>query len=135
MSRSELGGTQLPNGDLLVYGFSRFERRSYSIMFYHYQAESNKWRKIEPLWGVSRSGHSSVFIDGQMFSMGGDQTTNACYAPEDYRSTHHEAFSIEGRVKQRKKMPIGIAFHTATIFGENRMLISGGSIKQVSKIS
>ena len=134
MSRSELGGTQLPNGDLLVHGFM-FKRQGSNIRFYHYQAESNKWRKIEDYWGVSRSGHSSVFIDGQMFSMGGDQTTNICYAHEDYRSTHHEAFSIEGRVKQRKEMPIGLAYHTATIFGEHRMLISGGSIKQVSKIS
>ena len=66
-----------------------------------------------------------------MFSFGGD--VSSWYSTtEDFSTTDNEEFSIEGGVKERKEMPIALNGHTATIFGEHKILISGGECAQVS---
>ena len=119
-----IGGTQLPNGDVLVSG---------DVKYLHYQSESNQWTNIGTLkspFGM-RKYYSSIFIDGRMFSTGGDVSSFLVSLPdEEYSTRDHEEFSIEGGVKERKEMPIPLNGHSATIFGEHKMLISGGENAQ-----
>ena len=68
---------------------------------------------------VARYQHTSLFIDGCLLTAGGIDSFG------DYTS-HLEKFSFEGGVEQKKKMPIELKCHTATMFGNHKMLICGG---------
>ena len=63
-----IGGMQLPNGDLLLSG---------GVTYLHYQSESNQWTNIGTLKSPfgTRKYYSSIFIDGRMFSTGGDDSS------------------------------------------------------------
>ena len=119
-----LRGTQLPNGDLLVCGGVT----GMGISEYrHYKEGSNQWTKVGTMKGA-RSLHSSVWIDGRLLVTGGVNSSNK-------KTSYHEEFSFDGGVKERKELPIALYSHTATIFGQNGMIVSGGfNERNVSKI-
>ena len=112
----ELSGAQLPNGDLLLSG-----GRTGSVHcneYLYYKQGSHKWTKIGSM-KKARSEHSSVWMDGRLFTTGG----------KDYSwksISHHEEFSFDGGVKERKEMPTALCGHTSTIFDENKIIVCGG---------
>ena len=113
--RSGLVGTQLPNSDLVVCG----RMTGLGLGEYlHYKEGSNEWTKVGAMKGA-RLYHSSVWIDGRLLTTGGANTLNK-------KTSNHEEFSFGGGVKERKEMPIALYSHTATIFGRNKMIVSGG---------
>ena len=70
--------------------------------------------------------HSSVWIDGRLLTTGGRDSS--------WKTTsHHEEFSFDGGVKERKEMPIALHGHTATTFDQNKVMICGGINEKVSK--
>ena len=105
-------GAQLPNNDLLLCGGStdRVESNEYLI----YKNGSNKWTKAGTM-KRARNSHSSALIDGCLFTPGGWDSSG--------KTSYHEEFSIHGGVKESKKMPIGLRGHTATPFGNYKMMI------------
>ena len=127
-----LSGAQLPNRDLVICGgLDVYKSNCYygsatmSVHQYlHYKEGSNQWRKVGSM-KVAISDHSSVWIDGRLLTTGYD---------EDYNQTsHHEEFSFDGGVKMRKKLPMPLQHHTATIFDQNRIIVCGGSDRKVSQ--
>ena len=111
-----LRGTKTPNGDLLLCGGGEtWEDKCNEYLLL--KDGSDQWKRI----GTSRTKrvyHSSVFIDGCLFTSGG---------------TNHEEFSFERGVNEKKDMPIFLYGHSATIFGPGKLLICGGRDKNVSK--
>ena len=108
-----LSGAQLPNGDLVLSGGSGFCNE-----YLYYKEGSHKWTKIGSM-KKARSEHSSVWMDGRLFTTGG----------RDYSwksISHHEEFSFDGGVKERKEMPTALYGHTSTIFDENKIIVCGG---------
>ena len=106
-------GATLPNGNLLVRG-----EYKYFDEYLVFKDGSNQWKKI----GASEmalSGPSSVLIDGRFFTTGFHGSTK-------YELSHHEEFSFDGIIKERRKLPIGLQNHTATIFGQQQILVCGG---------
>ena len=123
----KLKGAQLPNCDLIISGGCDSTESGYNDGYYHYKNGSNKWKKVGTMKRV-REGHSSVFIDGSLFTVGGSNwSSNISYL------SNHEEFLIEGGLKDRKELPIALSDHTATVFGKHKMLICGGMF-EVSKI-
>ena len=121
-----LSGTQLPNGDLIISGVCYNTETGYNVGYYHYKNGSNKWKKVGTMKRV-REGHSSVFIDGSLFTVGGSNwSSNISYL------SNHEEFLIEGGLKDRKELPIALSDHTATLFGKHTILVCGG-MSEVSK--
>ena len=57
----------------------------------------------------ARAGHSSVLIDGNLLTTGG-------YDSSEKFVSKHEEFSIKGRVKEKKMMPIKLYNRAATLF-------------------
>ena len=127
---SGLSGTELPNGDLIISGGCNKIESAYTEGYFHYKNGSNHWKKVGTM-KMAREGHSSVLIDGSLFTTGGS------YLPYVYATyvsdlSNNEEFSIEGGLKDRKEMPIPLSGHTATVIGKHTMLICGGMSK-VSK--
>ena len=119
--------TQLPNGDWLVCGGSTITRITDEYMLFKHGP--NKWTKVGTM-RRARWHHASVYIDGALLTTGGlDSSQNVI--------SHHEHFSFEGgnriaiNFKKRKELPIALYRHSATIFGTNKMLITGGFDAQV----
>ena len=112
------GGARLPNGDLLL-SEGYVDSYVYSDKYLQYKVGSRMWTKAGEM-SRARYRHSSVFIDGYFLTTGGlDTSFNAL--------SLHEQFSISEGVKERKKMPIGLYNHTATVFSQHKMLVCGGS--------
>ena len=112
------GGTRLPNGDLLLsegYVDSFGDSDKYLL----YKVGSGMWTKAGTMTRA-RYRHSSVFMDGYLLTTGGLDTSFDALSL-------HEQFSISDGVKERKKMPIGLYNHTATVFSQHKMLVCGGS--------
>ena len=115
--------TQLPNGYWLVCGgcISKIMKSEYRL----FKQGPNQWTKFGTMQNAIWE-HASVYIDGALLTTGGvDLSRNAI--------SHHEHFSFEGGVKNRKELPIALRRHRATIFGNHKMLISGGLDIHVSK--
>ena len=118
-----LQGTKIPNGDLLLCGGGKSWKgkcNEYLLL----KDGSDQWERI----GTSqtkRLHHSSVFIDGCLF------TTGAYNIRLPF--LNHEEFSFEGGVKEKMDMPIFVYGHTATIFSPGKLLICGGRDKNVRK--
>ena len=110
-----LTGAQLPNGNLLVRGISR--NCDEHLLF---RDGSNQWTKIRSS-ERALSCPSSVWIDGRFFTTG----FKFCFS-SGYEALHHEEFTFNGSVKQRRKLPIGLENHSATVFGQQKILVSGG---------
>ena len=123
------GGTQLPNGDLLLCGETFGEHPlSSECMDYHdcddylmYIQGSSQWTKVGTMM-MRRYDHSSVLIEDRLYITGG--ISGDPYYTEI--TSLHEQFSIDEGVKEMKKMPIPLANHTATAFGKNKMIVCGG---------
>ena len=129
------GGTRLPNDDLLISGgytcssvnyhcpSSRMDGRRY--IYRHCTDGSNQWKSV----GTMKRrifGHSSVSIDGSMFTTGGCDSSL-------FSISNHEEFSMTRGRTERKEMPIALSDHTATVFGKHTILICGGKNSEVSK--
>ena len=113
------GGAQLPNGDLLIIGGGTSSGGNDE--YFLYKDGSNQWKKV----GTKKRqkfGNSSVLIDGNLLTTGG------CGSSAKVLSNHEE-FSINGGVKERKNMPMALTDHEAVVFGEHKILISGGYAK------
>ena len=118
-----LRGAKIPNGDLLLCGGKeRYGGTGYEYLLL--KNGSNEWKNVGTT-KTRRVFHSSVFIDGRLFTSGG----HCSYLP----FSNHEEFSFERGVKEKMDMPILVYGHTATIFGPGKILICGGVDKNVSK--
>ena len=71
--------------------------------------------------------HSSVWIDGQLLTTGGLDSS------KEKLFSRHEEFSFGEGVKERKEMPIALFGHTSTIFGQHKMIVCGGFGRKVRK--
>ena len=119
-----LGGTQLPNNDMLLSGGWTGSARSDEYQIY--KNGFNQWKKVGTM-RKARYYHSSVMIDGYLFTAGGRDSSWLT-------SSHLEEFSFLGGVKEKKEMPVSLYSHSATILDKNKMLICGGlDTKDVSK--
>ena len=120
-----LQGAMLPNGDLLVNGGYRIgdmdTMSSENDEYLQFKVGSNQWIKVGTMQ-IPRFYHASVLIDGCLFTTGGIRDGWSEIL------SNHEAFSIEGGVMERKRMPIALGGHTATIFGNQKIIICGGII-------
>lgn len=103
-----LTGAQLPNGNLLVRGISRYCDEH--LLFID---GSNQWTKTRSSERALNS-PSSVWIDGSFFTTGFD-----IFSP-GYEALHHEEFTFNGSVKERRKLPIELDYHEATVFGQQK---------------
>ena len=115
---------------------------SLSDEYLHYEDGSNHWTNVGTM-KKARFSHSSVCIDGCLFTTGGcepllnvenDLDNVDVFSPgrwlddEEWKTTsHHEVFSTEGGVKEKREMPIPLSGHTATIFGPHKIIVCGGS--------
>ena len=117
-----LTGAQLPNGNLLVRGTNRGDRNGDEYLLF--KDASNQWIKVG---ATERAypGHSSVLIDGHFFTTG----SNDSYW---YEFSYHEEFNLEGSLKEKRNLPKSLYYHTATIFGHQKILICGGIDNYVS---
>ena len=155
-----LNGTQQSNGDLVLsggyymdsheewdgydngsglgdfdYEWVDVEVRNDDIL--HYKLGSNQWTKVGTLKNVRRN-HSSVWMDGSLLTTGGEEIVRSvmdCRRNINHiweTVSHHEEFSLEEGVKERKELPIVLKWHTATRFGRHKMIICGGVGNSVS---
>ena len=115
-----LTGTQIPNGDLLVCGERIWSDDSNEYL--HYKEGSNQWQKVGTM-KTGRRGHSLVWIDDRLLTTGG---SNFSRIVSGNVASHLEEFSFDGGAQQRKKMPIGLKYHTATVFDQHKMIVCGG---------
>ena len=79
---------------------------------------SNQWKKVGAM-KRARSFLTSIFINGNLFTIGGVDSLHEAIS-------HHEQFSVEVGAKERKRLPIALYGHTATIFDENKIIVCGG---------
>ena len=120
-SLSGFGGTQLPNGDLLLCGGwsqSGHRRISHNSEYLLYKRGSNKWTKVQNMFS-ERYFHASVFIDGYILTTGGLDSSRKPVLV-------HEQFSIEEGLEKKKELPIALKGHTATLLGQHKIIICGG---------
>ena len=122
-----LQGAQLPNGNLLVCGGAKCFHDRWRIGMdiekhgeYHlFKLGYEHWTKVGTMkW--ARVYHASVFYEGSLYTTGGLDPANNVIS-------HHEEFSINGDVREKKRLPIALQGHTATMFDQHTMLICGGS--------
>ena len=118
MKISGLRGAKLPSGDLLVCGGK-------SLQYTIFKKGSNEWKKVGTM-KQARSHHSSIYVNGNLFTVGG---LNSSYD----MISHHEQFSFERGTNDRKELPIALYGHTATVFNYHKMLICGGCDNRVRK--
>ena len=127
--RNGLRGVPLPNGNLLVCGGGRFGLIESIVEgpacgeYLLLKAHSDQWTNVGTM-KVARKYHTSVFYDGCLYTTGGLDSLNNVIS-------HHEAFSLNGDVKEKKDIPISLQGHTATIFDQYKMLICGGSKRKM----
>ena len=124
-----LRGARLSNGNFLLCGGRRAFNQEMNNQYLHFQEGSSQWNKIGKM-EKPRYDHSSVFMDGRLFTCGG-------WTSEDITTSHHEAFSLGVGVNKKKEMPLALRGHSANRIGQHKMLICGGLdedvIKTVSK--
>ena len=120
-----LQGAKLPNGDLLVCGGNNGIMEITSDEYLLFKPGSNQWKKVGTM-KRARWLHASVCFDGDLFTVGGKDSFCAAIS-------HHEQFSFEGGVMDKKQLPIALYGHTATIFDYHKMLICGGRDRMVGK--
>ena len=125
-------GTLLPNRDLLLSGglasYGDYDTVPSETKYLRYRNRTNEWIEVGRMI-IPRYHHASVFINGIMFSSGGCESFSY---PSKNIVCHHEAFSIDGVVKEIKEMPIALYGHTATKIDNNRYLVTGGRVIEVS---
>ena len=107
------------------YGLNSIMMGRRYICRYHKDG-SNQWKRVGTIMKRPKYGHSSVFIDGSLFTSDGHTDRFSILS-------NHEEFSITRGIKERKEMPIALSDHTATVFGKDTILICGGLDSEVSK--
>ena len=122
----DFSGVHLPNGDLVVCGGSMRSRSDRSDDYLHYNRGSNIWTKVGTMI-TDRIFHSSVWIEDCILTTGGRNMVGKV-------TSCQEEFSFHGGFKERKKLPIALSHHTATIFDQNKIIVCGGYDGRVRKI-
>ena len=118
-----LRGTQLPDQDLLVSGGYTGSVRNDEYL--RFSQDSNQWKKVGTM-KKARYAHSSVLLNGCLYSCGGWDSSS--------ETSHHEVLNLDGRVEEKKELPIPLTYHTANKLNDNQyMVIGGGRDKNVSK--
>ena len=112
---SSLAGVQLPGGDLLVIG--GYTGSTYNDEYLTLKKGSSTWTETGRM-KIARSSHPSVFLDGAVFSCGGENESSVL--------SHHESFTLTGAIKKKKELPIALYRHSATKYTENEILVCGG---------
>ena len=112
-----LRGTQLLNQDLLVLG-GYDENDVENDEYLRFDQSSSQWKKIGTRKMATVS-HSSVLLNGCLYSCGG-------YYPSDKITSHHEVLNLNGRVEEKKELPIALADHTANKLNEYQYMVIGG---------
>ena len=89
-----LRGAQLSNGNLILCGGRRAFNHEMNNQYLLFQDGSSQWNKIGKM-KEPRFDHSSVFMDGRLFTCGG-QTPASPKLPGFTMNTisHHEAFLL-----------------------------------------
>ena len=155
---SALNGTQLSNGDLVLSGgyymsgyedwdgyddgsedlnTEWFDVEVCNDEILHYKLGSNQWTKVGTMKNLRRN-YSSVWIEGCLLTTGGENNVqsfmnNRRNIEHIWKTTsHHEEFSLNEGVKERKELPIVLKCHTATKFGHRKMIVCGGEGNSVS---
>ena len=113
-----LRGSQLPNHDLLVSGGDT--GTVVNDEYLRFNHASNQWKKVGTMQNA-RYSHSSVLLNGYLYSCGG------FYSPRKATS-HHEAFSSDGVVNEKRELPIELSNHTANKLNESQYMVIGGSM-------
>ena len=132
-----LGGVQLPNGDLLVCGGNTvkegweycegieakdgWKNDDYLILRKMNKEWSSIGKMLEP-----RSNHSSIFINGSVFSCGGKDSGKNIFA-------HHEEFKLGVSINVRKELPLKLVGHIVEDLGSSNYILIGGLDKNVGK--
>ena len=111
-----LRGTQLLNQDLLVSGGSIESDRNDEYL--RFSKDSNQWKKVGTM-KMARSSHSSVLLNGCLYSCGGLESSYATIS-------HHEVLKFDGRIEEKKELPIALYSHTANKLNENQYMVIGG---------
>ena len=122
---TQLRGTQLPNHDLLVSGGCPFTGPDCNDEYLRFSQDSNQWKKVGTMKKARRL-HSSVLLNGCLYSTGGYDLSNKI-------TSHHEILNLDGRVEEKKELPIQLWGHTANKLNENQYMVCGGWDKNVSK--
>ena len=132
-----LGGVQLPNGDLLVCGGNTVKE---GWKYCEGIEATNGWKNDEYLvlprmseeW-ISigkmlepRSNHSSIFINGSVFSCGGKDSGKNIFA-------HHEEFKLGESINARKELPLKLVGHTVEELDSSNYILIGGLDKNVGE--
>ena len=120
-----LQGTQLPNQDLLVSGGYKGSLK-WNDEYLRFSQDSNQWKKVGTM-KKARLSHSSVLMNGCFYSCGGVVSTNNI-------TSHHEVLNLDGRVGEKKELPIKLQYHTANKLNENPYMVLGGYNGNVKKI-
>ena len=66
-----------------------------------------------------RYAHSSVLLNGCLYSCGGVDSSNN-------QTSHHEVLNLDGRVEEKKELPIALWGHTANKLNDNQYIVIGG---------
>ena len=119
---NNLRGTTLPDHDLLVSGGYTGSVRNDEYL--RFDQASNQWKKVGTM-KMARHYHSSVLLNGGLYSIGGNLGIGLY--------SHHEVFNLDGRVEEKKELPIALSGHTANKLYENKYMVIGGRDKNVSK--
>ena len=132
---NSLRGTTLPDHDLLVSGGHLIEgNEDYlrSDEYLRFSQDSKQWKKVGTM-KMARLDHSSVLMNGGLYSVGGK-------ASSWNGTSHHEVLNLDGwigwnflRVEEKKKLPIALSGHTANKLDENKYMVIGGLDRNVSK--
>ena len=120
----KLGGTQLPNHDLLVSGG---DTGYYGCddEYLRFSQDSNQWKKVGTMKKVRRL-HSSVLLKRCLYLCGGIDSSRKV-------TSHHEVLNLDGRVEEKKALPIALTNHTANKLNDNQYMVIGGNDKNVSR--
>jgi len=112
-------GTQLPDHDLLVSGGWRGSVKNNEYL--RFSQDSNQWKKVGTI-KMARYAHSSVLLNGCLYSCGGDDSSGRV-------TSHHEVLNMDGRVEEKKELPIALGGHTANKLNDNQYMVIGGRAK------
>ena len=126
---NSLRGTTLPDHDLLVSGGHLIEgNEDYlrSDEYLRFSQDSKQWKKVGTM-KMARLDHSSVLMNGGLYSVGGK-------ASSWNGTSHHEVLNLGGwigwnflRVEEKKELPSKrLSSHTAHRLNENQYIVIGG---------
>ena len=112
---------QISNSKLILCGGTNFKTRSlFNYEYFILEKGDRKWSSIGSML-KPRAYHSSVFMNGSIFSCGGIEPLGII------PHVCHEEFRLEDKIiKERKKLPIKLQYHSATEIDQNRYMVVGG---------